>query len=200
MTTTIKLTLRIALVALLLAALAATLLLRHPGGAAADPTPATPPAQFLPDPGSTADAADTFAVLDRAAAPADLSHNALDIFGAENDWADVDGSRLVARLDDGDVWLTPTDDGRVCLSVASGATTATSCDTLARAATIGVVLETAGRYIGILPDGTTAATLARAGGSGAEDLDAGGAVYAVDAGPGALTVTSGAGEFQLPVR
>jgi hypothetical protein len=198
MTTTLKLTLRIALLALL-AALALALVLRHADGASADPTPSAPPAEFLADPGSTADPADTFAVLDRSASPSDLAHGALAIFGAENEWADVDGSRLVATLDDGKVWLTPTDDGRVCLSLASGAITATACDTLARAATIGVVLETAGRYVGILPDGTTAATFARAAG-GTDDLDAGGAVYAVDAGAGALTVTSGAGEYRLPLH
>jgi hypothetical protein len=192
-----RLTVRLALAALLLGALALALALNRADGASADPTPQAPPAQFLPDPTSTADPADVFAILDRAASPADLRNDALDDFGAHNNWADVDGSRWLTTIAAGDVWLTPTHDGRICLSLATPKTTATSCDTLARAATIGVVMETDGQLIGVVPDGTTSAT--RASGPSATTLTPTAGVWTDATGPGALTITGDAGTYQLPI-
>lgn len=186
-------------IATILAALGATVSIAlATGGANGAVGPKSPPAEFAPQPGSNADAGSVFSVLDRAPTQADRNNTPIVRFAEEEPWVRVAGARRAGTAAAGDVWLTPTTDGRVCLSVARDDYTGHTCDTVTRARTIGIVIEIAGRFVGIVPDGTSSAVLSHPNGV-VETLRLSHGVFETQALRGMLTVRSPAGEYEIEI-
>ena len=188
-----------AFAALVALVLALALGLQMAGGAGAAEGEKSPPDSFQAVPGSTADAGAVFSALRAAPDDADRANGAMVALGREQPWLKVSGSRQVGSSALGPVWLSPTSDGRVCLTVETASGPAMTCDTLSRARTIGVVLEADGQFVGVVPDGTTEATLAFADGT-AKRLEISGGVFDTPSRRSHLTVRSAKDVYGLDLQ